>query len=150
MTVNILFLLLDFSDKCPSFLPRPPIRLQDLLYFRWADAHVSVHGFPNHPMNLTEPYAPLQKGGDRHLVGGVEHRRHGPSRCQTPMGQTQSRISPFLDRKKSQLFDLSQLEWPPSGLKPVGKGKSVGDRYPHVRDPQLSDDRPILVSDHRV
>src|SRR5688572_4421386 len=109
-----------------------------------------LHRLFNYTMYFAKSYPSAQKCRHGYLIGAIQHSRHRTAFAQSIVGQRQRRKALLLHREETQLALAGKIQRPPTALKPVWKRQGIGDRYAHVGNPQLSDDRSILISDHRM
>ena len=61
---------------------------------------MSIHRFPDQPVDLAKPEPSLQKRLNGNLIGRIQHRRHGSALFEGLVGKPKRRISALLNWKK--------------------------------------------------
>ena len=87
--------------------------------------------------------APGEEGGDRHLVGRVEHGRRGPAGAARPRCRRRARRNTSVpNRLEGERPGGDRIEAADAGVgQPVRMGERVEDRQLHRREPELRDAR---------
>ena len=92
----------------------------------------------------------LEKGVDRHLVGGVQPGRRRPARPAGLVGQAQAGEGVGSGSSKSRRRTSVQSSRPNGVTARSGQAEGVGDREPHVGQRELGDGAAVAERDHRV
>src|SRR5262245_30817143 len=133
-----------------GFVPSPVIGAQNALEPIGWNSGILRHRSLNHSMNIAKTNALLQESPDRDLIGRIQHRRHRAAGFKRAIGQTQSGISFLFDGQKSQFSVARKIERAQVDLESLRTRKSVRNRYAHVRDAELRDNRTIPILNHRM
>ena len=107
-----------------------------------------IHHRLDHRGDGKKRQPPLEEGGDRNFVGGVQRRRAGTAFLQGTIPQPQRRKAHEIRRRKIEPADAGQVERAHARFNPLRVGQRVRDRRAHVGVPKLGDDRAIGVFDH--
>ena len=93
---------------------------------------------------------PSEEGGDRDLVGGVEHAGRGSARLAASRARRRQGTSPRSGASKVSSPSGGEVELGHGDVGPLGEVQRVGDRHPHVGIAQVGERGAVVEVDQRV
>jgi len=111
---------------------------------------VGIHYRFDHVRDVEVADLPCGEKLDRHLVRGIQDRRHGVSDLEGPVGQakTGKSFEVGIDETKRPRGEIESGQV--TEIQPLWVREGVSDGNGHVGHRHLGDDRPVSVLDHRV
>ncbi len=106
---------------------------------------MAIHGSGDHLYNTVKADQAFKKGLHRHLIGGVEHRGHGPPGLQGLVGHPQGGELLMVGKGKGQVVEFDQIQGRDACLQPLGIGEGIGDGDPHIGDTELGDQGAVHI-----